>query len=181
MKRHQDASHLAWIDLEMTGLDPSTDVILQAALIVTDRELVPLEEFVCDVWQPARALETMVPFVRDMHHKNGLLERVAASDVDVRAAEIELMTRVCGWCGYPATLCGNSVGLDKAFIECYMPGLAGYLHYRIVDVSSLKVLARLWGGETAVFTKAEAGAHDALVDIRNSIAELKHYRETLLR
>jgi oligoribonuclease len=172
---------LAWIDLEMTGLDAQNDVILQAALIVTNAELEPLEEFCCDVWQPASALERMTPFVRDMHQRTGLLGRVAASKLDLQAAEKQLLERLAGWCPYPALLCGNSIGHDKRFIDRWMPGLAGYLSYRTVDVSSIKVLAKLWRGPTAVYPKPTDAEHDALFDIRQSIAELAFYRKTLFR
>ena len=181
IERTQRPGHLAWVDLEMTGLDSNRDVILQAALVVTDAELRQLEEFAVDVWQPEEALGRMVPFVREMHEKTGLLARVRASKTDLVAAERALLERVTGWCPYQTVLCGNSVGTDKRFLDRWMPGLAAYLSYRIVDVSSLKVLAKLWYGDGAVYKKPEAGEHDALVDIRNSIAELAHYRATLLR
>jgi oligoribonuclease len=179
--RAQSATNLVWLDLEMTGLDSHHDAILQAALVVTDAELKPLEEYVCDIWQPERELDKLTPFVRDMHDKNGLLDRVRASKVDLAAAEKQLLERVAGWCPYGAVLCGNSVGQDKRFVDRHMPGLSRYLGYRILDVSSFKILARLWYGESAVYVKPAAGEHDALVDIRNSIAELAHYRRTLLR
>ena len=181
IQRAQSAKHLVWLDLEMTGLDPQKDVILQAAVIITDAELRPLEELCIDIWQPEAALAQMVPFVRDMHDKTGLLSRLRASKVDVWAAEKQLMERVTGWCPYGAVLCGNSVHNDKAFVERWMPALAGYLSYRIVDVSSFKVLARLWYGDDAVFKKPTEGEHDALVDVKNSIAELSHYRKLMLR
>jgi oligoribonuclease len=174
-------SNLVWLDLEMTGLDAGYDVILQAALIVTNAALEPLEEYNCVVWQPEHELQKMTPFVREMHDKNGLVARVRNSLIDIGAAEKNLLERVTRHCAYGATLCGNSVGHDKRFIDHYMPGLARYLGYRIIDVSSIKVLARLWYGEAAVFVKPEAGAHDALVDIRRSLAELEHYRSTLFR
>jgi oligoribonuclease len=181
IERTQSGTNLAWLDLEMTGLSPEYDVILQAALIVTDAELTPLEEFVCDIWQPEPALAVMTPFVRDMHEQTGLLTRVRASRIDVRAAERMLLERVAGWCRHPAVLCGNTIGQDRRFVDRWMPGLAGYLSYRAIDVTAVKLLARLWYGEGAVYAKPEAGAHDALVDIRNSIAELSHYRKTLFR
>lgn len=181
MERHQSPGNLAFVDMEMTGLDPQVDVILQAAVIITTPELEPLEEYVCDVWQPAAALAGMSPFVRDMHEKSGLLERLAQSRIDTLGAERRLLERIAGWCPYPATLCGNSVGQDKRFIERYMPGLGGYLHYRIVDVTSVKVLGRLWYGESVDYRKPEEGAHDALFDIQQSIAELKHYRKSFFR
>jgi oligoribonuclease len=179
--RTQKDGNLVWLDLEMTGLDPERDVILQAALIVTTKDLVPLEEYACDVWQPDHELSKMTPFVREMHEKNGLVERVRGSKLELASAEKRLLERVAGWCPYPAVLCGNSVGQDKRFVERWMPGFAGYLSYRIVDVSSLKILARLWFGDAAAFQKSEEGEHDALVDIRNSIAELTHYRALLFK
>jgi oligoribonuclease len=181
IERTQRSGNLAWLDLEMTGLNADTDVILQAALITTDAELNPLEEFVCDIWQPEAALARMTPFVREMHERTGLTERVRKSTIDVRAAERMLIERVTGWCKYPAVLCGNSIGQDRRFVDRWMPGLAGYLNYRLLDVTSVKLLAKLWYGDGAVFMKPEAGVHDALVDIRNSIAELAHYRASIFR
>lgn len=174
--RLQAPGHLAWIDLEMTGLDAQRDHILQAALIVTDEDLAIREEFVCDIWHPSEHFAGMNSFVRDMHERNGLLERCAASRTDLHAAEQALLMRVAAWCPYPAVLCGNTIGHDKKFIDRWMPGLSRYLSYRVIDVTSLKLLSRLWYGDAAEFQKPEEGRHDALVDIRNSIAELAHYR-----
>jgi oligoribonuclease len=171
--------NLAWLDLEMTGLDVQRDVILQAALIVTDRELTPLDEYCCDVWQPDEALARMSPFVRDMHEKNGLIERVRGSRVDLREAERQLLARVTSLCDHPAVLCGSSIWVDRTFVDRYMPGLAGYLHYRMIDVTSVRLLVDRWHGADALFVKTAQGEHDALVDIRNSIAELRHYRALL--
>jgi oligoribonuclease len=165
--RTQSATNLAWLDLEMTGLDAQADVILQAALIITDAQLNVLEEFVCDIWQPDAALERMVPFVREMH--------------ETTVAERKLIERVAGWCTYPAVLCGNTIGQDKRFVDRWMPGLSGYLSYRTLDVTSLKLLAKTWYGDGAVYDKPQKGEHDALVDIKNSIAELSHYRATLFK
>lgn len=180
-QRTQHPQNLVWLDLEMTGLEVETDVILQAALIITDAELRPLEEFCCDIWQPEAQLAKMSPFVRDMHEKTGLLARLRQSLTDTRRAEQQLLEIVTGWCPYGAVLCGNSIWQDRRFIDRYMPGLAAYLTYRLLDVSSVKVLARTWYGQSAVYVKPAAGEHDALVDIRNSIAELAHYRRTLFR
>jgi oligoribonuclease len=179
--RTQSPSNLVWLDLEMTGLDAQYDVILQAALIVTDKELQPLESHSAVIWQPEHELQKMTPFVREMHTKTGLIERVRASTLDLPSAEKQFLERISGWCTFGAALCGNSVGHDKRFVDRYMPGLAGYLGYRILDVSSIKVLARLWYGESAVYQKPAEGAHDAVVDIQRSIAELRHYRSTLFR
>ncbi|HEU4582795.1 MAG TPA: oligoribonuclease [Polyangiaceae bacterium] len=180
-QRTQYAQNLVWLDLEMTGLELESHVILQAALIVTDAELRPLEEFCCDIWQPEAELAKMSPFVRDMHEKTGLLARVRQSMTDTRRAEQQLLEIVTGWCPYGAVLCGNSIWQDRRFVDRFMPGLAAYLTYRLLDVSSVKVLARTWYGPSAVYAKPTAGEHDALVDIRNSIAELAHYRRTLFR
>ncbi len=177
----QKEGNLAWLDLEMTGLDAQHDVILQAALIITNANLQPLEEYVCDIWQPDEALARMVPFVRSMHDTTGLTSRVRASKLDLGAAERKLMERVAGWCGFGAILCGNSIGQDKRFVDRWLPGLSGYLSYRTVDVTSIKILAKLWYGEAGVFPKPTQGEHDALVDIKNSIAELTFYRSLLFK
>jgi oligoribonuclease len=173
--------NLVWIDLEMTGLDPSVDVILQAALVVTSRDLDPCAEVAIDIHQPDEALSKMTPFVRDMHTRTGLIDRVRTSRSTLADAERVLVQAVTRFCPAPAVLCGNSVWADRRFIARYMPALDNLLHYRIVDVSSIKVLAQRWYGASAVFEKPEVGAHDAVVDIRNSIAELRHYRRTLFR
>jgi oligoribonuclease len=175
------ADHLVWIDLEMTGLDPSVDVVMQAALVITTADLEPLDEVSVDVGQSEATLARMSPFVRDMHTRTGLVERVLRSRVDIAEAERRLVACVGAWCPPPATLCGNSIWNDRRFIARYMPALDGHLHYRVVDVSSVKVLAERWYGEAAVFAKPTAGAHDATVDVKHSIAELRHYRETLFR
>jgi oligoribonuclease len=175
------ADNLVWIDLEMTGLDPDVDVVLQAALVITSADLEPLDEAAVVIGQSEEVLARMSPFVRDMHTRTGLVERVLRSKVDVAEAERALLACIGASCPSPATLCGNSIWNDRRFIARHMPTLDRYLHYRVVDVSSVKVLAARWYGESAVFAKPTAGAHDATVDVRHSIAELRHYRETLFR
>jgi oligoribonuclease len=175
------ADNLVWIDLEMTGLDPETEVILQAALVITTAQLEPLDELAVDIGQPEAALARMSDFVRDMHTRTGLLERVRRETRTVGEAERALLERIATLCPAPATLCGNSIWSDRRFIARHMPALDRHLHYRVVDVSSVKVLAERWYGPDAVFDKPAAGAHDAAVDIQRSIAELRHYRETLFR
>src|SRR6185436_3749179 len=170
--RVQHAGNIAWLDLEMTGLDPERDVILEVALIVTDRDLKALEEYTTAVWQPEARLSPMTPFVRDMHEKTGLVERVRASKIDTFAVERALLERITGFCSYPAVLAGNTIGQDKRFIERHMPGLAGYLHYRTLDVTSVKLLAKAWYGETAVYDKPKDQEHNALFDVRQSILEI---------
>lgn len=175
------SENLVWIDLEMTGLDPATSVVLQAALVITDDNLEPLDDVAMDIHQPEAALATMIPLVREMHTRTGLIERVRRTNLDVAQAERTLLERISRWCLPPATLCGNSVWSDRRFINRYMPELDRFLHYRLVDVSTIKVLAQRWYGDGALFGKPAAGAHDAVVDVRNSIAELRHYRQTLFR
>jgi oligoribonuclease len=175
------ADNLVWIDLEMTGLDPAVDVILQAALVITTADLEPLADLAVDVAAPEEALAKMSDFVRDMHTRTGLIERVRRSTLDVAEAERRLLECISAWCPAPATLCGNSIWNDRRFIARYMPALHQHLHYRVVDVSSVQILAARWYGEAAVFPKPTAGAHDAAVDVRYSIAELQHYRQSLFR
>jgi oligoribonuclease len=175
------ADNLVWIDLEMTGLDPEVDVVLQAALVITSADLEPLDEVAVVIGHSREGLARMSPFVRDMHTRTGLVDRVLQSKTDVVEAERRLLACIGAWCPSPATLCGNSIWNDRRFIARHMPTLDRYLHYRVVDVSSLKVLAARWYGESAVFAKPTAGAHDAAVDVRHSIAELRHYRDTLFR
>jgi oligoribonuclease len=175
----RNESNIAFLDLEMTGLSPERDVIIQAALIITNKDLEPLDEYVCDIWQPDEALAVMSPFVRDMHDKNGLIERVRASRIDVREAERQLLSRISALCPHPAVLAGNSVWVDRMFLMRYMPAVAGFLHYRMIDVTSVRLLVDRWVGPSGTFNKPSAGEHDALVDTRNSIAELRHYRAIL--
>jgi len=172
---------LVWIDLEMTGLDPETCAIVELAMILTDPELNQVAEpLELAIWQPDSVLEQMDPFVRDMHTGSGLLERVRASQVSVAQAEIEVMKLLTQHCGYRrGRLAGNSIGQDKRFIARYMPLLDGYLHYRVLDVSTVKELARWW--HHVEFHKPTDGQHTALVDIQNSIAELAYYRGKVFR
>jgi oligoribonuclease len=172
---------LAWLDLEMTGLDPDTCAIVQLAIIVTDTDLRPLAQpLELTIWQPESVLERMVPFVRQMHEKSGLLAQVRQSEVDVAEAEQEAMRYLVAHAPYrTARLCGNSIGQDRKFLCRYMPLFESYLHYRQIDVSSLKELGRWWNNHT--FVKADGPQHTALFDVRQSIAELEHYRTHLWR
>jgi len=165
----------------MTGLDPERHVIIQAALVVTSSELDELDHVAIDIFQPEPALAEMSPLVAEMHAATGLLERVRKSIVGLRQAEQALTAHLKKWCSAPATLCGNSIWTDRLFLRRHMPSLERLFHYRMVDVSSLKVLAGRWYGESAVFLKSTARQHDALVDVRNSIAELEYYRRVLFR
>lgn len=171
---------LVWLDMEMTGLDPDTCVPLEVAVIVTDARLAELETFESVVAAPPQALEAMDDFVRKMHTDNGLLERVAAAGAECDEID-RAMTELTGrWCA-PGTgvLAGNSIWQDRRFIRRYFPRLDAALHYRMVDVSSIKELVRRWYGESALPEKQSA--HTAMADIRASIAELEHYRRTTWR
>lgn len=170
------APALVWIDLEMTGLEVERHVIVQAALALTDlaaTEEPEVHDFV--ISQPEAALAAMDDFVRDMHTRSGLLERVRSSGLHVHEAEDRMLELISARCGLKeGYLAGNSVWVDRMFLRHAMPRLEGYLHYRQVDVSSFKVMAQAWYGERAVFQKAEA--HLAAGDIGESIQELRFYR-----
>jgi oligoribonuclease len=169
---------LVWVDLEMTGLDVETDVIVE-----TDASLVALDDGIeLIVHADPDALARMGDFVREMHTKSGLLPKIETSPVDVAAAQLATLEYVKGHVpkASVAPLCGNSIGTDRRFLARYMTELDDYLHYRSVDVSSLKELCRRW--YPAIYKKrpGKAEHHRALDDIRESIEELRFYRENLL-
>lgn len=173
---------LAWMDLEMTGLDVRRDVILEIATIVTDDELgIVAEGPDLVVHQPPEVLATMQPVVHDMHERSGLLAAVAGSDIVLESAEEATLEFLRHHVPEPGTvpLCGNSIGMDRRFVAAYLPTIDAHLHYRTVDVSTVKELARRW--YPSVFEKRpnKAASHRALDDIRESIDELRFYREKL--
>ncbi|MEE2902020.1 MAG: oligoribonuclease [Myxococcota bacterium] len=173
---------LVWLDMEMTGLDPQTCVPLQVAVILTNENLDEIEATEITIWQPESALEIMSPFVRKMHTDNGLLDQVRTSPVGLSHAEQRLMTLLTNHCQYQqGILCGNSIHQDRRFLNAYFPNLAHYLHYRMIDVSSIKELVRRWYGATHLYGKNEMPAHTALADIRDSISELKYYKEAFFQ
>jgi oligoribonuclease len=175
---------LVWVDLEMTGLDPARDVILEVAVIVTDGELEHLEEGPdLVVSQPEAALAGMPDHVAQMHAKSGLTEEVRRSELSLADAEEAVLGFVRGCVAEERTapLAGNSVHADRAFLEVGMPSLNEYLHYRLVDVSTVKELARRWHPQALDSAPQKAEGHRALADIRESIAELRHYRTALFR
>ena len=175
-----DAQRFVWLDLEMTGLNPDEDVILEVGVIITGADLVPLAELERVVWQPDEALARMRPFVREMHEKNGLTAKVRQSKVDVSEAERDVLALVTQHCSFKtAYLSGNSIYQDRRFLARQMPQLEGYLHYRQVDVSSLKVLVQSW--YPAEKFEKPGKNHTALDDIRTSLEELRHYRARVLR
>jgi oligoribonuclease len=171
---------LVWMDLEMTGLDPARDVIVEIATLVTDDELQVLAEGPdLVIHQPDEVLATMDPFVVDMHTRSGLLDAIRASTVsleDAGAATLEFIKAHVPESG-TVPLCGNSIGTDRRFLAAYLPDIENWLHYRSIDVSSVKELARRWYPKVTDARSVKAGSHRALDDIRQSVDELRYYRE----
>jgi oligoribonuclease len=177
-----DKTPLVWIDMEMSGLVPDRDRILEVAMIVTDADLNTLAEApVLVIHQPDAVLDAMDSWNRATHGKSGLVDKVKASTLTEAEAEsklIEVLKPLVA--AGTAPLAGNTVHQDRRFMARYMPALDAFLHYRIVDVSTLKELAKRWRPEAMQgFTKE--GKHEALADVYDSIAELKHYRATFLK
>ena len=174
--------NLIWVDLEMTGLDPFSDRILEIATIVTDSQLRILAEGpVIAVHQPEEILLAMDDWNQEHHGASGLLQRVRASDrteQDAETATLDFLARHVPAGASP--LCGNSICQDRRFLARWMPKLESYCHYRNLDVSTLKILAQRWAPEVAASVR-KAGRHLALDDIRESIEELRHYRAHFLR
>ncbi|MDR0576974.1 MAG: oligoribonuclease [Candidatus Accumulibacter sp.] len=175
-------NHLVWLDMEMTGLDPERERIIELAMIVTDSHLETVAE--SPVWalhQSEATLGAMDKWNKATHGKSGLIERVRASTLDeaaVQAAALAFMREYVARGISP--MCGNSIGQDRRFMVRYMPALEAWFNYRNIDVSTLKELCRRWKPEVAKgFEKASA--HTALADIRESIEELKYYREHFIR
>lgn len=174
--------YLVWMDLEMTGLDPERDVILEIATIVTDGNLnVIAEGPVLAVQQPDVLLDAMDDWNTKTHGNSGLTERVRNSATDARAAELATLEFLRPYVKAGASpLCGNSIHQDRRFLVKYMPELEAYMHYRNIDVSTVKELAKRWKPEV-VSSFQKQGSHQALDDIRESIAEMLHYREHFLK
>jgi len=170
--------NLVWIDLEMTGLIPESDVILEAAVIITNSDLEPIgEELSLVIHQPREILNTMNNWCQEQHTKSGLINAVESSTITLEEAEQEILVLLDTYCvRQKAIICGNSIFQDRAFIHRWMPRIDAFLNYRIVDVSSIReVIARWFAGDKNVFFKKQ-DTHRALSDIRESIAELQHYR-----
>ncbi|MFE7135229.1 oligoribonuclease [Streptomyces sp. NPDC057638] len=172
---------MVWIDCEMTGLSLTDDALIEVAALVTDSELNVLGEGVDIVIRPPdRALETMPEVVRQMHTASGLLHELDGGTT-LAEAEERVLAYIREHVREPgkAPLCGNSVGTDRGFLARDMTELERYLHYRIVDVSSIKELARRWYPRAYFNSPEKSGNHRALADIRESIAELRYYREAV--
>ncbi len=173
---------LVWMDMEMTGLDPDRDTVLEIATLVTDDDLnIIAEGPVFAVTQTEATLAGMDEWNQRTHGESGLLDRVRKSGVSLAEAESQTLQFIKAHVGEKtAPLCGNTVWQDRRFLFRYMPTLEAYLHYRIIDVSTLKELARRWQPTIASGFRKQ-GAHTALADIRESLDELRYYRSTFLR
>jgi oligoribonuclease len=176
-----DVNNLIWLDMEMTGLQPDSDRIIEVAMVVTDAQLNVLAE--SPVWvvhQPAEVLDAMDSWNKGTHRKSGLIERVNASsatEAQVEAAALEFLKPFVPASTSP--MCGNSICQDRRFLVRWMPKLEAYFHYRNLDVSTLKELVKRWKPEVLKGFLKE-GKHEALADIHESVEELKFYRKTIL-
>lgn len=175
-------NHLIWLDLEMTGLDPDRDTIIEIATLVTDAELNILAEGPeIAIRHPESRLLAMDDWNRNQHQKSGLWRRVVESSDGIEAAEQGTLAFLREWTQPGSSpLCGNTIGHDRRFLARHMPRLERWLHYRNLDVSTIKELARRWAPEVAEGARKES-AHTALSDIRDSVAELRHYRSHMGR
>jgi oligoribonuclease len=175
-----DSNNLIWIDMEMTGLQPDSDRIIELALLVTDANLAVLSE--SPVWvvhQPDEVLEAMDAWNKGTHGKSGLIEKVRASrlaEAEVERAALEFLAQHAP--AKVSPMCGNSICQDRRFLARWMPELESYFHYRNLDVSTLKELVRRWKPEASKGF-AKEGKHQALADIHDSLEELRYYRKTV--
>ena len=171
---------LVWMDLEMTGLDPARDVIVEIATLVTDDDLnIVAAGPDLVVHQTEQVLAIMDPFVLEMHTRSGLLPAIRASTTTLEDAGAQTLAFIKQHVTEVRTvpLCGNSIGTDRRFLAAYLPDIENWLHYRCVDVSSVKELVRRWYPQVRAERPHKAGAHRALDDIHESINELRFYRE----
>lgn len=172
---------LAWMDLEMTGLEPERHIIVEIATLITDDDLEIVAEGPDLVIQASDdELAAMDPVVVDMHTKSGLLDQIKASTLTLADAGEQTLAFLTEHIPEARTvpLCGNSIGTDRRFLAAYLPAIEDYLHYRSVDVSSVKELARRWNSGILKGSPDKRLSHRALDDIRESVAELRHYRDT---
>jgi len=175
------SDRLVWIDCEMTGLDLGADALIEVAALVTDFELNVLGEGIDVIIKPSQeSLDQMVEFVRSMHEKSGLLDELD-SGTTLADAEAQVLAYIQEYCpeGSRPPLAGNTVATDRAYLARDMPALESFLHYRIVDVSSIKELSRRWFPRAYFAAPTKRGNHRALADIQESIEELRYYREAV--
>lgn len=176
-------ARLVWLDLEMTGLDVRRHVIVEIAVLVTDLDLRPVDDGIdLVVHQPASALALMDDVVRGMHTRSGLLGAIEASTLSLADAGAQALAYVQGHVPEPRTvpLCGSSIGVDRRFLDAYLPELEAHLHYRSIDVSTLKELCRRWAPEVYRRRPPKRETHRALLDVQDSIGELAFYRAEFL-
>ena len=178
----QDANHLVWLDMEMTGLDPERERIIELAIVITDNQLnIVAESPEWVVHQSEALLDAMDDWNKATHGKSGLVDRVRASTLDEATVEAQALAFIQHSVSQRASpMCGNTIGQDRRFMVRYMPRLEDWFHYRNLDVSTLKELCKRWQPEIAKGF-AKQSAHTALADIRESIEELKYYREHFIR
>jgi len=175
---------LVWMDLEMTGLDPATEVIVEIATLITDDELnIVAEGPDLVIHQPEPVLKAMDPFVVEMHTTSGLLVAIRESTVTLEHAGAATLEFIKQHIAEPRTipLCGNSIGTDRRFLAKYLPEIENFLHYRSVDVSTIKELVKRWYPGLEISRPTKSGAHRALDDVHESIRELKFYRENVFK
>jgi oligoribonuclease len=177
-----DDNNLIWVDMEMSGLNPDSDRVLEVAVVVTNAQLETIAEGpVQVVFQPEAVLAGMDAWNKATHGRSGLIERVRASALNEAQAEQKLIEFLAPFVGAgKSPMCGNSICQDRRFMARWLPALEAFFHYRNVDVSTLKELAKRWRPEV-VRSFEKKSKHEALADIYESVAELKHYREHLLR
>ena len=177
------ADRLVWVDCEMTGLELGHDLLIEVAALVTDSELNILGDGIdVVIGATEEQLAGMLPVVRDMHAASGLTQEVLASTVTLQEAEQQVLAHVREHVpeSGKAPLCGNSIATDRGFLTRDMPELDGWLHYRMVDVSSVKELARRWYPRAYYQAPKKGGGHRALADIRESVLELRYYRSAIM-
>jgi oligoribonuclease len=178
----QNQNNLIWLDVEMTGLNPDTDRIIELAIVITDSNLEVVSEApVLVVHQPDSALDCMDAWNKSTHGKSGLIDKVKASILDEATAELQMIEFLKEYVPINISpMCGNSICQDRRFLARWMPKFEAYFHYRNLDVSTLKELAKRWKPEVVQGMKKH-GKHEALADIYESIQELRHYREHFIK
>ena len=175
---------LAWMDLEMTGLDPDRHVIVEIATLITDNDLEVIAEGPdLVVTAPPDALAAMEDVVRSMHTRSGLLAAIGSSTITLEEAGAATLACLKEHIAEPGTvpLCGNSIGTDRRFLAVHLPDVETYLHYRSVDVSTVKELCRRWYPEAFDAAPKKVGGHRALDDIRESVSEMRYYRDSIFK
>ena len=178
----QNQNYLIWLDMEMTGLVPETDRVIEIAMVITDGNLETIAESpVVVVHQPDSVLDGMDNWNKSTHAKSGLIDKVKASGMDEETAQTQLLAFLQEYVpARTSPMCGNSICQDRRFMARWLPKLEDYFHYRNLDVSTLKELAKRWKPEVANGIKKH-GKHEALADIYESIAEMRHYRDNFLK